>query len=132
MSFTPEFVDGGRGLVFTAAGDLTAGDILASKRDLLAQPDRLRPLRHALVLLEDVTRFTPTNDDIRDIATADTKIALLAPDVSVGIVAPTDYLFGLSRMWEVFAEATAWRIAVFRSRAEADAWIRTEMAARIG
>ncbi|MBC8116919.1 MAG: hypothetical protein H7062_21190 [Candidatus Saccharimonas sp.] len=132
MSFTPEFVDGGRGLVFTAAGELTAADVLAPKTIMLAEPDRLRPLRHALVLLEGVTRFAPTNDEIRDIATADTKIALFAPDVSVAIVAPTDFLFGLSRMWEVFAEGTAWRISVFRSRAEADAWIRTETASRIG
>ena len=130
MSFTPEFVDQGRGIVFTAAGDLTAQDILATKRDLLARPELLRPLVHALVLLDDATRFEPTNEDIRDIAAADTRISLLAPNVSVAVVAPTDYLFGLSRMWEVFAEATAWRIAVFRSRAEADAWLRMEVASR--
>jgi hypothetical protein len=130
VSFTPQFVDGGRGIVFTAAGELTARDILAAKSELLAEPAKVRPLVHALVLLGDVTGFEPTNEEVRNIADADARISRLAPNVSVAVVAPSDYLFGLSRMWEVFAEATAWRIAVFRSRAEADAWLREALSSR--
>jgi hypothetical protein len=130
VSFPWAFVDEGRGLVFTPEGDLETAEILASKARLLADPARLSAVRHAIVRLDGVTRFSPTSEEIRAIAEADTAIARHALDVTVAVVAPTDALFGMSRMWEVFAEGTAWRISVFRTLAEAETWLRAEASAR--
>jgi hypothetical protein len=53
------------------------------------------------------------------------QIALSVPRApAVAIVAPSDLAFGIARMWEAFAEVTRWNTHVFRSRAEADPWLR--------
>ena len=124
MSFEIAYVDDGRGLHFSGAGELTAPGVIELKQRLLAEPERLRRVVHALVLLDGVTRFDPASGEIRAIADVDETIAALVPDLCVAIVAPTDFLFGISRMWEAFAAATNWRIQVFRSRAEAETWLR--------
>ena len=34
-----------------------------------------------------------------------------------------DVVFGMVRMWEVFAQTTGWSIGVFRFRKDADEWL---------
>jgi hypothetical protein len=33
-------------------------------------------------------------------------------------------MFGLSRMWEVFVDQIGWKTKVFRSKSEAELWIK--------
>lgn len=132
MNFPPAFVDEGRGLEYTPQGELTADDVLAVKRSLFAEPQRLKVVTHALIRLDGVTRFAATAAEIQAIADIDAQLARLLPGMIVAVVAPTDVLFGMARMWEGFADATGWRIAVFRSLAEAQDWIRTEATPHAG
>ncbi|HYN09400.1 MAG TPA: hypothetical protein VES67_18600 [Vicinamibacterales bacterium] len=64
MSFTAEYVDDGRGVFYVGAGVLTAQEIVAVKRDLLADPDKVRRISWAIVTLSDVTTF-PSPEEIR-------------------------------------------------------------------
>ena len=94
---------------------------------LLTTEDKVRDITFSLVDLSDVTRFEVTSDEIHRIADVAKRIALLAPHIVVAVIAPGDYVFGLARMWETLVESTGWTTAVVRSKAEADAWVKTKL-----
>jgi hypothetical protein len=129
MSFTADYVDEGRGLRFEGQGALTCEQIIVAKRRLLVQVDRLQPVSHARIVLEHVTEFPLTADDIRLIVDVDREIARYVPHAVVAIAAAMDLPFGVARMWQMLAEDIGWTIAVFRSRTLADEWLHSQLAA---
>lgn len=124
MPGTIEFVEDGRGLVFSGSGVLTGQEILEAKEALAADEAPLRTVKFALVLLEDVTAVDVTVGDLRAAAMVDRRLAQMMPNAAVAIVAPRDHDFGIARMWEAIADVPEWTTYVFRSREEADAWLR--------
>lgn len=123
MSFVMEFVEDGQGVLFTGAGELTGRELIESKQALLRTPERVRPLEFAIVMLDDVTSLPATTHEIRELAGVDVEISRINPSIMVAVVAPSDHLFGMARMWETLAAETGWSTAIFRTRQEADAWI---------
>jgi hypothetical protein len=121
---TIEFVEDGRGLGFSGSGVLTGQEILEAKEALAADEVPLRTVKFALVLLEDVTAVDVTVGDLRAAAIVDRRLARMMPNAAVAIVAPRDHDFGIARMWEAIADVPEWTTYVFRSREEADAWLR--------
>lgn len=65
--------------------------------------------------------------EVQTIADENRITATLTPHLVAAVIAPSDHMFGLSRMWETFAEATGWTIQIFRDRAEALAWLREQV-----
>jgi len=131
MPFSTEFVDNHQGLLFVGSGVVTADEILDAKGALLDQETRLRRIRHAMVLLADVTDLRVTTDEIRQLARIDERLAKVTSNVVVAVVAANDLTFGLARMWEVLADSTGWKTAVFRTRSEAETWLRAILASPV-
>ena len=116
MPFSTEWVSEGRGVYLAGTGLLTG---------LLRESDSLKRLHYGLIDLTDVTELRVTRDDVLEFVQVDMQIALIVPrPLAVAIVAPGDLAFGIARMWEAFAEGTRWNTHVFRSRTEADPWLR--------
>ncbi len=112
------------GIVFTmASGEVTPEENFAFTRRWLSDPDLPSPVR---VCRENDTFTVPTADEIRRIA--DLMESLDAPDGSrVALVAGGDLEYGVSRMYQAWADGADYRVAVFRDRDEAVAWLRGEL-----
>ena len=124
MPYQVEFVAGGTGIHLTGAGTVLGAEIVAGAFEAHRDEARARGLRYGLVDLTELTVLQITTEEIRDTVAEDRVTAALAPGIFVAIVAPRDYVFGMARMWQAFAEVTGWETAVFRDRAEAIEWLR--------
>jgi hypothetical protein len=116
----------GRGVVQTGEGIVTAEEILA---DLVAlRGDSSGQANHEYVLVDfsRVTRIVARASDLERFVHAQQSVAMAAPRVAIAIAASGDVVFGLSRMWEGMAAHLSWEKAVFRTRAEAIAWLREQ------
>ena len=51
--------------------------------------------------------------------------------IFVVVVAPSEVLFGLSRMWEMLAEREGLISRIVRTRAEAITWLQDELTQRV-
>jgi hypothetical protein len=124
MPYQVEFVAGGTGIHLTGAGTVLGSEIVAGAFEAHRDPVRARGLRYALVDLTELTVLQITTEEIRQVVAEDKITAKFAPGAFVAIVAPRDYVFGMARMWQAFAEVTGWETAVFRDRAEAIEWLK--------
>ncbi len=121
--YSIEFNEHRQVLRFVGSGRLTGHEIIGAKQALLTTEDQVRLVRAFLVNLANVDVLEISGEEMRQIIGLDAQLSALAPHAAVAIVAPRDHVFGLARMWEAHADTVGWTTAVFRSAAEANAWL---------
>jgi hypothetical protein len=128
MPYATEFVEGGRGIIFCGFGVLTENELVEAKLALKSNAEAMRHVAFALIDLKNVDELNLDSKSVRRLVGIDELLAKLATNMVVGIVAPSDHLFGIARMWEANASDTGWPIHVVRSHAEANAWFAEMLA----
>jgi hypothetical protein len=115
----------GAGVIYYCHGDLTIDDFFQAGIGFLAFPEEIKKWRYSIIDLTSVEAMNISADDIRSVVEQNRRIAAIAhPSVILAVAAPKDLGYGLARMWEVFMEQIGWETMTFRSRAEAEAWVR--------
>ena len=105
-------------------GHVTLNEVLGHFRDLRQESALPKRLDVFLDLHEVTSR--PTAEEIR---IASKEPGALRGTVTFGwcaIVVDRDALFGMARMWAILAEGTFAAVNVFRSTAEAEAWLEAQ------
>jgi hypothetical protein len=118
-----KFINGGIGVCLVGAGHVTADEMLQAKLALAEQAESVKGLCFAIVDFQEVTLLTLTAEDLHRFVEIDMRMVPLVPNLAVAVVAPKEHMFGLARMWEVFAERTGWKTGVFRCSAKACTWV---------
>jgi hypothetical protein len=118
------FLPGDIGLLYVCSGEATAKDFISANCQLLAVPNQFAACKYAIVDLTYISSLSVSASELREVADLNMRMAAIQPHLAVAVVAPTDFAFGMSRMWEVMAEKTGWTIMVFRTRAEGEDWVR--------
>ena len=115
----------GAGVIYHCQGDMTIDDFFQAGIAFLAFPEEIKKWRYAIIDLTSVGTMKINSDDIRTVVEQNKRIAALAiPGAILAVASPKDLGYGLSRIWEVLMEQIGWETMTFRSRPEADAWIR--------
>ena len=102
-------------------GDVTFAEVADHFRELAGDPAGVEDLDVVLDLSELLS--TPTPWQLRAIVGKIERLQPKIPFRACAVVAATDVLFGLSRMFEAFAEERFRAIRVFRTVAEAEGWL---------
>jgi len=109
-------------------GVLTDQEIIQSCEDRISSEEKVRDI---LFIMDDflgVTEFRVSSETIRTCA----SYAVRASEINTRLVhvtiAPSDLLYGMSRMWQALSDGTNWNRNVFRNREEAEKWLDTNIA----
>jgi hypothetical protein len=107
-------------------GDVTLEEVVNHFQVLTQDP--LCP-NHLDVLL-DLTEQTslPESDQLREVTAAIRRVQRWVRFGACAIVAPTDALYGMLRMFQVFTEDLFREAQVFRSIGDAEAWLTARRA----
>ena len=104
----------------TAEGEVTTEDLMAHARELASTPNR--PLQE-LVDLSDRAEITIDTDAVRQVAEYLNEADDNTPGSRLAMVAKTDAIFGLLRIFEAHREHSNLTIRIFRDRSEAFDWL---------
>jgi hypothetical protein len=115
-------IDKANGIIYTRCiGPVTIEEVVDHFRILQQDPNCPDSIDVLLDLSEQTS--IPKKENLQDVASA---IALVRSRVQFGaiaVVAGSDALFGMLRMFEVFAKQYFRESYVFRSRSEAEEWL---------
>lgn len=121
-------IDAGRKMIrTTCSGALTFAEVMEHFRSLSADPACSGPLDVLLDVSE--TRTLPNARQIQTVGDTLGTIRRKAQFGACAVVARSDALYGMMRMFEVLAGEHFRVIEVFRKAAEADSWLATQQAA---
>jgi hypothetical protein len=105
-------------------GDANPEEVNNHFRDLACDPERPDQL-NVLLDLTEVTSI-PESGQIRGVGITLRKYGSILKFNACAIVAGSDVLFGMMRMFEVFARDSFVVTQVFRSTADAEVWLATQ------
>lgn len=74
-----------------------------------------------------ITEFDLSNEDIKMIADRDKVHEPIFDKSKCAVVATSDLIFGLSRMWEIISEDTSLTTMIFRDIRKAIDWLEIDM-----
>ncbi|MFN7959351.1 MAG: hypothetical protein U0P46_13645 [Holophagaceae bacterium] len=126
MPYFTELTHEGRGLLRIGQGVLTGREIIdaiTAFPESVAAPERLT---HCLVDLAKVTRLDVSNHDLETIIALDKHHLKSTGLTRAAIAAPADLAYGISNMYRGHAAHQGLEIGVFRTLAEARAWLYSE------
>jgi hypothetical protein len=115
-------IDASRNLIHTTCtGMVTLQEVLDHFAVLMRDPNR----SHGLDVLLDLTRINtvPTSDELRVVTS---QIAQIRPAIEFGrcaVAASGEAMYGMSRMFEVYAEGHFTKVQAFRTVDEAAGWL---------
>jgi hypothetical protein len=116
-------IDVDRQRVLTRAwGVLTDDDILLHKARLLADP-AFRPGMRQLSDISGIDRLAVTAAGVQAMVAHDAKHAARLQGSRLALVVPADASFGMARMYQSLGDGNAEGVGVFRTIAEAEAWL---------
>ena len=133
MAFTIRPLDGGLGALEVGTGTVDGLQLLQAQAEFLSD-ERKRNLRYWLTDLSGVETSRTTRGQVLEMAETHAARQSSMPDVVLAIVARLEVTFGLTRMWQMHLDArgTLWETAIFRTRAEAEDWLRERMREKHG
>lgn len=128
MSIEVRFLDYGIGIgigvCWFGQGVITGQDLLEASQETFKSEEILKQIKYALIDFTSIDKESIQTQNIRAKAGMDKMAAKINPDIVVALIASKNVMFGLSRMWEVFVDQIGWKTKVFRSKTEAELWVK--------
>jgi hypothetical protein len=129
VPYTIAYDESRGGVISTFSGSITAEDILNSFIERFEDTQRSTAVTYSIGDYTNVSSLTLSSSNVRDLADRARDLLRRQKHLIVAIVAPSDIAFGLGRMVELYADQ-AEAITVFRTLAEANAWIAERLPVR--
>lgn len=124
MSIEIRFLDDGIGVYWLGQGIITGQDLLEASEKTFKSEEILKHIKYALIDFSCIDKGVIQIRNIITKAGMDKKAAKINPNIVIALIVTKDIMFGLARMWEVFVDQTGWKTKVFRSKTEAELWIK--------
>jgi hypothetical protein len=129
MPLEVHILHGGVGRLWILSGVIRGKELIARNEYILSSKS-YEGVRWLIVDETASTSMEVSPEEIRTIKQQDDRLAAVLPEMVTAVVVPYDKGFGMSRMWEMLTERPGWSTRVFRSRSEAESWLREEVRSR--
>jgi hypothetical protein len=117
---------GGMGRLWIGTGVIRGKDLIA-RNDEILRSKSYEGVRWLLIDQSAATGLELSAEEVSTIKQQDDRLAAVLPQIVTAVVVPSDVAFGMTRMWEMLTERPGWSVRAFRSRPEAEAWLREEV-----
>jgi len=133
MAISIKDLDGGIGNAIIASGIVTGQNYIEkNKKHLTQDKEKFKKYSFSLNDYTEVTQFDVSNEDIEFVIGLCIDASKANRNAIVAIVVDKDFKYGIGRMFSILAEETGWEIMVYRSRVEAEAWIKKRVKEKFG
>ena len=123
MPLNLEYIDDGRGIYVTLEGKVTLDDFKVGSSEAYSEEHILNQ-NYQIIDFTSCSSFDLSSSDMLEIAKIDKKASEFNPNIKIAIIAPSDLVFGMCRVYEAYADETGFDIMVLRTRQEAENWIQ--------
>ena len=117
----------GKYIVFQATSTVTGAEIIAANEWLYTEPQNEEAAKFQLWDFSATTQIVVDIGMIEKMASQDKQAAQTISRIVAALVAPEDLIYGLSRMWQAFADDEAIQSQIFRDFHSAEVWLRSQM-----
>jgi hypothetical protein len=137
MPIETKELDGGIGDLISGKGLFTGKEYVEAFKTRLRQikrkiKNKVKMHKYTLIDYTAVTGVEVSSQAIIQVAELCKDAAKVKHDSIVAVVATKDFEYGLSRMSQTLMDETKWEHEVFRSRTDAELWIKKRVKEKYG
>ena len=133
MPISIQTYNNGQGVRTSYSGVVTDEEYFQLVRLYLSMPiEQFRNIRYGLTDLSKVEKLDLSTTAVVEAATMSSKTMKKNPSLRIAIAAPRDLVFGMSKIWSAWSDMELEHTALFRSVAEAEAWLGEQVQALHG
>ena len=127
MTYLTVMKQDGTGVLHFGRGAVTGAEILAIESQNANMINRSTKLNHMLIDFSEVISIDVTSEEVQQLVLINQEEAKLLKVVFVAVAAPSDLTYGISRMYAGYMRIPGWVIQVFRTRIEAENWLKQSL-----
>jgi len=120
------YPDNGQGIKICALGYIEPSEILEAYKEIYSEK-HIKKKKYFLIDRSECMENYMTNEGIREIAAHDNYALKVNPNLIIAHITPTDFQYGLTRIWLANMDDDQFSIRIFRERKSAEAWIKNKL-----
>ncbi|HUI68127.1 MAG TPA: hypothetical protein VL087_07945 [Nitrospirota bacterium] len=123
----------GVGILYLCHGTVTGKDFIEANKQIFTLNEHLKQVKYGLIDETAMDDVHMSDSEMLTITAQDKKIAsIVPPGAIVAVIAKSDFAFGPAHIWQSFIEHTGWETMTFRTRWQAESWIKEKVKANSG
>ncbi|HUK61360.1 MAG TPA: hypothetical protein VLV50_19165 [Stellaceae bacterium] len=127
MPIRIEYSDAGRGVTLIGEGVVTADDLLNANKEIYSRDLAAEPYDYGLFDSSGITAMPVSTDGMEALANRVMAVSGKMHDFTIAIFANSDAVSTYGQIWQFLTGKSGWRSQIFRSRADAIAWLKDEV-----
>lgn len=132
MPITINELDDGLGVLIYGSGVVDNDTYVSAITSHIANKKLLMSCRYTISDFSGVSEVKVDSEGIERVVELCRPLAGNFPKAIFAQVGQQDAVYGLLRMWENYADDLPWEVETFRTRSEAERWIKQKVAKRYG
>jgi len=119
--------DQGFGVITTLSGDVSGDELISAQKERYSSTKKILLLKYILADFTDTNKLDLSSSHVLQCSNLSMCASKENPNICIAAVMNSDLGYGLSRMWQAYTDDIPWNAKVFRTRDEAEDWLRTEI-----
>lgn len=132
MAIEIKYTDNGTGVIFYGSGRVTGEEIIEANANVFSSLEKAVKYKYGIVDFSNVAELIITDQEMDIIIRQNRGAAEITPGGVIAAVGTRDDVFGIGQMWKAYIAAINWETFVFKSRDEAEEWVKTKAKAKFG
>ena len=127
MPYKIFYKNDGEGVITTYTGNVTDNDLLSVYNEIANLNINISKIKYSVTDFTDIDKYLITAECIREQAHSSVEVSKINPNITVIVIAPNDVEYGTSRMWSAYSDKAGWEVKIFRTRDDANLWIKNNI-----
>lgn len=126
MPIEMTYSNNGEGIKISALGHIHPGEILETYKKIYSE-EHIKKKKYFLIDRSECKENHMSNEGIQEIAAHDNYALKINPTLIIAHIAPTDFQYGLTRIWLANMDDDQFSVKIFRNRKSAESWIKNKL-----
>ena len=127
MPITNTYTDKGFGVITTLSGDVSGDELITAQKERYSSTKKILLLKYILADFTETNNLDLSSNHVLQCGNLSISASNENPNICIVAVMNSDLGYGLSRMWQAYTDDIPWNANVFRTRSEAEDWLRKEI-----
>lgn len=127
MPITNTYTDNGFGVITTLTGDVSGDDLITAQKERYGSIKKILLLKYILADFTNTNKLDLSSEHVLQCNNLSMSASNENPNICIAAVMNSDLGYGLSRMWQAYTDDIPWNAKVFRTRSEAEDWLRNKI-----
>lgn len=131
MAVDYKYLNNSQGVLISAYGIAEGADLVNNMENIFKDPNSVKNYKYGICDFSAIEKFNISHNEIFALSKIHIKASKLNPQISVGFAISSPTVYGLVRIWTVYAETTGWTLKIKKDLPSIKKWIEETLALKI-